>query len=355
MKENLPASCSPGVRVLCPTRWTVRAEALASITSNFEPLQRTWEEAVEVVQDTETKARIRGVSAVMNTFDYLFGNMLGEMILKHSDNLSRALQHESLSAAEGQQIAQMTVETLKSLRNDASFDQFWGKVDHKATILGISEPQLPRRRRVPRRYDEDTCGGDFHDNPKSLYKQQYYEALDIIVVCIESRFNQPGYRIYRSLESLLMKACKKEDMESDLEAVCEFYRDDFNKELLCAQLQTLGVHFQTQVDSAKNLSIFDVKTYLLSLSPGQLSLLSQVQRLAQLVLVMPATNASSERSFSALRRVKSYLRTTMTQKRLNYLMILHVHKDRTDLLDLKALLNEFIQCSEHRCNIFAKY
>ena len=98
------------------------------------------------MQDSETKARVRGVSAVMNTFDYLFGNMLGEMILKHPDNCSRALQHKSLSAAEGQQIAQMTVETLKSLRNDASFDQFWGKVDHKANLLDISEPQLPRRR-----------------------------------------------------------------------------------------------------------------------------------------------------------------------------------------------------------------
>ena len=65
-----------------------------------------------------------------------------------------------------------------------------------------------------------------------------------------------------------MKACEKEDVESDLEAVCEFYRDDFDKELLCAQLQTLGVHFQTQVDSVKNLTIFDVKTHPLSLSPG---------------------------------------------------------------------------------------
>ena len=101
-------------------------------------------------------------------------------------------------------------------------------------------------------------------------------------------------------------------------------------------------------------SIFDIKTYFLSLSPGQLSLLSQVKRL-MLVLVMPATNASSERSFSALRRVKNYLRTTMPQERLNHLMLLHVHKEKTDALDLKVLLNEFIESSDHRCNIFAKY
>ena len=73
----------------------------------------------------------------------------------------------------------------------------------------------------------------------------------------------------------------------------------------------------------------------------------------QLILVMPATNASSERSFSALRRVKTYLRAAMKQDRLNYLMLLHVHKDKTDELDLKLLVNEFIN-SDHRSNIFAK-
>ena len=59
-------------------------------------------------------------------------------------------------------------------------------------------------------------------------------------------------------------------------------------------------------------------------------------------LVMPASNAVSERSFSTLRRVKTYLRSTMCQDRLNYLIILHVHKERTDALDLKDVANEFV-------------
>ena len=69
-------------------------------------------------------------------------------------------------------------------------------------------------------------------------------------------------------------------------------------------------------------------------------------------MVMPATIATSERSFSALRRVKSYL---MRQERLNYLTLMDVHKDRRDTLDLKATVNDFIGDSEHRSSIFAKY
>ena len=41
------------------------------------------------------------------------------------------------------------------------------------------------------------------------------------------------------------------------------------------------------------------------------SLIPEVMSLAKIILVMPATNASSECTFSALRRVKSYLHTTI--------------------------------------------
>lgn len=54
---------------------------------------------------------------------------------------------------------------------------------------------------------------------------------------------------------------------------------------------------------------------------------------------MPATNAVSERSFSALRRLKTWLRTTTTQSRL---MLLHTHKEKTDALQMISVGNEFI-------------
>jgi hypothetical protein len=83
--------------------------------------------------------------------------------------------------------------------------------------------------------------------------------------------------------------------------------------------------------------------------------MSQISILLHLILVMPATNAVSEHSFSALRRVKTYLRSTMTEKRLNNVMILHVHKDYTDELSLVEVANDFIQGSDHRKNYFGKF
>ena len=91
------------------------------------------------------------------------------------------------------------------------------------------------------------------------------------------------------------------------------------------------------------------------MSPGQRELLPEVCSLIKLILVMPAMNAASERSFSALRWVKMYLRSAMTRACLNHQMLLHVHKDRTDRLQPAAVANQFVAGSEHQLSLFGKF
>ena len=63
--------------------------------------------------------------------------------------------------------------------------------------------------------------------------------------------------------------------------------------------------------------------------------------MVKIILVMPATNASTECAFSALRMVKSYLRTTMSNNRLNHL-ITCIHKKLVKELNLKQVTNDFV-------------
>ena len=66
------------------------------------------------------------------------------------------------------------------------------------------------------------------------------------------------------------------------------------------------------------------------------------------MVVLPKTTRDiGEQTFAPMRWVKSYMRATMTQERLNHLMILHVHKSLTELLDLVEIANSFVN-SEYR-------
>jgi len=116
--------------------------------------------------------------------------------------------------------------------------------------------------------------------------------------------------------------------------------------LLKVQLELLHTLFtekaKEQGISLSSTTICDVIECIKALSLAQRSMISEVISLVKLLLVMPAINTTSERLFSALRRVKTYLRSTMTQLRLNNLMMLHVHKDRTNSLNLAEIGNDFI-------------
>ena len=89
LKHDL-ATDTPSFRVLCPTRWTVRAASLQSVLDNYEVLLSVWEESKNSQIDSEMKARIIGIETQMLTFNFLFGISLGILNLEHSDNLSIA-------------------------------------------------------------------------------------------------------------------------------------------------------------------------------------------------------------------------------------------------------------------------
>jgi len=113
-------------------------------------LQELWEEAEKLTKDSETTARIIGVKSQMATFDFYFGVYIGEMILRYSDNLSKALQKKDISAAEGQHVAQLVKVTLQSMHSESSFSLFWQVLTIKAQKLNIGEPELRRKRKAPK-------------------------------------------------------------------------------------------------------------------------------------------------------------------------------------------------------------
>ena len=76
--------------MLCPTRWTVCADSLGSVQINYSVLQRGLEVFSEA-RDMETSAKVRVIAAVMESFDFLFGVMLGKKVLRLVDNLSCTL------------------------------------------------------------------------------------------------------------------------------------------------------------------------------------------------------------------------------------------------------------------------
>ena len=159
------------------TRWTVRAEVLTSISENYQALQSTWEAAR---QATEARARITGVAAQMENFDSFFGIELGKKFLFMVDNLSRALQSATISSCEGQRVVTMTVRALQSIRNEEKFILLWKYLETKSSV-DVFTPELPRRKRVPRRFEVGEAEPEYPDTAQDYYRRIYFQVIDVLV------------------------------------------------------------------------------------------------------------------------------------------------------------------------------
>ena len=124
---------------------------------------------------------------------------------------------------------------------------------------------------------------------------------------------------------------------------------------MSTQLQIFSSSFPHSDDEIISAGLKDILSYLRGLSKGQKSFYRQICWIARLILVMPSTNAASERSLSAMKRLKTCLRSTMSDAKLNHVMVCNLYKDMLDRVDVTVAANEFVQGSEHRLSIFGKF
>ena len=75
-------------------------------------------------------------------------------------------------------------------------------------------------------------------------------------------------------------------------------------------------------------------------------LLLELFHAVRLILTVPLTTCTAERSFLQLRRLKSYLRPTMTQTRLNH--ILNCHNDVLIQINFDSVADDFIAATHLR-------
>ena len=80
----------------------------------------------------------------------------------------------------------------------------------------------------------------------------------------------------------------------------------------------------------------------------------EVNKLLQLLLTLPASSATAERSFSALHRLKTWLRSTMRQDRLTSVAVCHVHRHRVDAVDADKLVAQFVSLNAGRERVFGR-
>ena len=216
-------------------------------------------------------------------------------------------------------------------------------------MFEFEDPKTPRHKRVPLRI-QALAGEDGRENTNfseaiDHYRVNvYFTSLDLVINELKARFSENDQDVLCALSDIVMKS---EPKSESFDLVANHYQVD--RELLVVE-HDLFTSFKRKYPDTKLDSPGDVLKCMHD--NDQLNFLPHFGKVTLILNIIPATSCSAERSFSALRRLETYLRSTMGQDRLSHLALLCIERAYGNTLDIEKVIDVFAsrkQRSQYFC------
>ena len=311
---------------LSDTRWTCRHASIKAVKNTITAIIAALE---ELADNTGSRAiDARGLLHQVKSFSFLLSLILFERIFSITGNLSNLLQAKTINYAAAATSISATKTSLETLRSETEWKSIW---DSAVELAGHQEititPIRSRRQRHPPSLLShsviDTTTGITPDPAMEYRTSVYYASIDTLLGELNRRFSETNLSLLKSLQSLVPTSASFLQVSS-LSPFLHHY--DIDIDGITSEVITAGGFLKEA--SPPLSSIHDVYSHLYEAKECFPHLLQTIQ----IAMTIGVTTASAERSFSSLRRIKSYLRSTMSQDRLNNLSLLHIERDLSNKL-----------------------
>jgi hypothetical protein len=339
--------CSRNIRPLCPTRWLVRLPAIVSVLTQYASILRALEEAHDACSP-EVSSTASGLLSKFEDGTTLANLLMAKDVIEPLETLNRSLQSTRMTVAGMLEAVDVLTRQLLAYQTVDHFDELFEEIETQVSQLDLEPVRLPRPRATPKRFSGS--GEAFH--PKTAREHlriEYFKMLDAAIVQLKERFSDSvGLTHYSELETILLSG--------QVSVVASSYPELQPLSTLQIELSMLRTN-TPNLEGAKS-SVDDYVNLLTKMLPEVRGMFPHVESLVRLLLVNPASSASAERSFSSLRRLKTYLRSTIGQARLNHVAISHIHKttlDEIEEFEVEELMKQFVMHKDNRVAIFGKF
>lgn len=295
----------------------MRVKSLKTVDRNYCELIKFLEEGIHE-KLFENIVLAQGFLKQLKSFEFYFLLKASIMVFERIEALNEELQKVSLSLNESNRKICRLLQAMQGMR-ETGFPDLWEKCVKFATDQGLEGPRLSRARKPSRRIDYGTGEAHAFDSSESYYRKIYYEIVDQVISSLKERFDSETMDFLNYCEDFLTD---KDINSSKLE---EIFKNDFDYERLELHRDMFLDIAHTEGLEPKNLK--DVVTLLKSLARRDKTtdFLLEFVKLVRILLTVPVTTCTAERSLSVLRILKNYLRSTMNQNRFNHLAIIYVY------------------------------
>ena len=294
------------------TRWFYRARVINVIYKNYEKLLEIFDNVTEQPAgwDDESLGKFSGLLNYLDSFLFCFLVCVFYKILEQSSILYSILQSRETDFSYGISRIERFKNFVSSLRTDEGFSNFYQEAVDK-----VGEPLS----RIDRKHN---------------YKQLYFEIIDSIVGMLTERFqDMKQFEFLDLVNPKVFTTWNGVVPPAKISLLKEMYGTLFDIPMLESQLSFIYNDKDFHKESSNEVLKYMFKFNLQSSLP-------EAVKLFKMNGVLAVASASVERSFSCLKRVKTYLRNRMGQGRLSSLCRISIHKDIVKLKEDSNVLHD---------------
>ena len=327
--------------------------------------------------DSSASTKAAGFLKSIESFDFFYLLNINIEIFERIERLNAELQKNDLCINMSHEMVKDVTAALQKLR-ETQFDDIWDKIVKEAADLSLEEPHLERKRRRNKKYEHSTSEDHTFAQPIDYYRHIFYQILDQVLMSLQDRFDNETLNFLNACENFITGKDEKVDLQkivhffngcvSDddafdlkrlsmhrdffLEIISKDVTEDENHQIFTKSVNKNCTNSRSKTRKESSVDSLKDVVDILKRKSSILGLIPEFTKFIKVLLVIPGSSCTCERSFSTLRRLKTYLRAQMTQQRLNNIAVLNIYREDAASLMLNEIINEFICMNSLRRSTF---
>ncbi|XP_045206232.1 uncharacterized protein LOC123558418 [Mercenaria mercenaria] len=251
--------------------------------------------------------------------------------------LNKLLQKQNIDLVEAARESQVLIATFRAERTD---DSVWDELYGKAVAMAEVQEVEPSKRRTARH--QRHRGNVPADSISEYWKRALFSPfVDHLVVELEDRLviANDRFKVQYLIPSLVHELTTAQE-----DAIFDAFHYDFSGDRESFRREVARWRVRWSLEETKPSDIGA------TLKDTNKTLYPDIFICLVVFITMPVSTASAERQFSIMRRVKNYMRSTVSTERMSGLAMLHSY--RTIDIDIENIIIQFAGKKDRKLDFF---
>ncbi|XP_066313637.1 uncharacterized protein [Miscanthus floridulus] len=349
LKENITGLTLKSVSA---TRWESRIDSVKAIRFQCADIREALLQVSDIDNDPAKSSEAKGLANnELGQYDFIVAVAIWYEVLYAANLVSKQMQEKDM-------LIDVAIKKVKGL---ISFFEGYRETGFLQALESAKEIALEmdigttftKKRKITRKRHHDENPEDTNIatmSPEELFRIEYFNTLiDQAIVSLETRFEQ--YQEYQKnfgflFTSETLRSLDNQSLKSSCDNLEAVLKKDEKSDIDAKELY-MELKFLQDFIPEERMGPVEILRFL-----KEHGCFPNATIAYRVLLTIPVTVASAERSFSKLKLLKTYLRSTMTQERLNDLAIIALEGELLEKIDYEHIIEDFISKNTKRMMLF---